>query len=251
MTDLKFYDAAYPPAKPPATDGVCIYIGGDTPHVWTRAEVDDQPARYRLPVYVRSDPARADAASDVAAAVRQLDAIGAPKRTLVAWDVETAADAAYMSAVWYALQNAGWQLIDYGSQDTVHGNDCPDGYYWGAAWTGAEHLAVGDVMTQYATFTDYDLSAALPSLPFWDTRPSALTYTEEIMQQLPTIGQGADGTAVRTAQALCEARGFTLAIDGIFGPQTKAAVMGAQRAGKVSVDGIVGPQTWPVLAGVS
>ena len=54
---LRFYDAAYPPAKPPAADGVCIYIGGDTPHVWTLAEIEAQPARYRLPIFVRSNPA--------------------------------------------------------------------------------------------------------------------------------------------------------------------------------------------------
>lgn len=258
MPDLTFYDASAPPADPPSTDGVCIYIGGDTPHVWTPAEIDRQKARYRLPIFVRSNPAGASAARDVKAAVAQLQVIGAPKGCLVAWDTETAADVPYMSAVYLYLRAAGYQLIDYGSQSSVFGNLVPDGYYWGADWTGTARIDTGDKMTQYASFKDYDLSLAIPSLPFWDTRRPAGTvsspitnWTENIVHELPTIAQGATGTAVRTAQALCNARGFTTAVDGIYGPETKWAVEQVQQQGRISVDGIAGPQTWPVLMGVA
>lgn len=257
--DLIFYDAAYPPPHPPVTDGVCIYIGGDTPHVWTMDEIRAQTARYRLPVFVRSNPGttQADACGDAAAAIAQLHAIGAPRGCLVAWDTETAADPGYMAAIWALLKLDGYQVLDYGSQSRVFGNTIPDGYYWGADWTGEKHLAAGDVMTQYASFTSYDLDEAVPSLPFWDTTPhpthaasSIAPWEEEIVKQLPTIGQGATGTAVRTIQALCCARGHSTYIDGIFGPLTKAAVEAVQTGARIGVDGIVGPVTWPVLMGI-
>ena len=107
MSDLTFYDAAWPPVPPPAADGACCYIGGDAVHVWTAEEIKAQTARYRLPVFVRSDPRGiAGVAADVNAAVAQLKAIGAPKGTLVAWDMETAADKAYIAGVYTGLAAA-------------------------------------------------------------------------------------------------------------------------------------------------
>lgn len=171
---LSFWDAAYPPSSPPHADGVVVYLGGDTPHPWTDAEVAAQHARYRLPVWVRSNPPGPGAAADVAGAVARLKALGAPKGTLVAWDMETAADAPYIRAVYALLKAAGYLLIVYGSQSAVLGNHVPDGLYWGADWTGTPHLHSPDVMTQWVSFTGYDVSLAEASLPFWDTAPHVL-----------------------------------------------------------------------------
>jgi hypothetical protein len=205
---LTFYDAAYPPAHPPATDGVCGYIGGDTPHVWTAAEWKAQAARYRLPVFVRSSPPGPGAAADVAAAVAQLKAIGAPHGTLVAWDTETAADAAYISGVYVRLAAAGYKLIVYGSQAAVMGNQAPDGLYWGADWTDVPHLHSGDQMTQYVSYAAYDESLAAPTLPFWDTRPAPKPKETgmEISKTPPgnwegtvvVLGKGTDGNIWQT-----------------------------------------------------
>jgi peptidoglycan hydrolase-like protein with peptidoglycan-binding domain len=64
----------------------------------------------------------------------------------------------------------------------------------------------------------------------------------------PTIGQGAIGTAVRRLQrALRRTPNHELALDGVFGPQTGAAVREFQREAGLAVDGIVGPQTWQAL----
>jgi hypothetical protein len=169
VSDLTFYDAAYPPASPPATEGVCFYIGGDTPHVWTTSEIAAQKARYRLPIYVRSDPPGPGAGADVSAAVSRLREIGAPQGTLVAWDLETAADETYVHEVFDELKSAGYTLIVYGSQSSVFGNNTPNGLYWGADWTGTPHIAPGDAMTQYVSTNAYDLSLAQSTLPFWDT----------------------------------------------------------------------------------
>lgn len=190
---LTFYDAAWPPAHPPKTDGVCGYIGGDTPHIWSDADWWFQPARYRLPIFVRSNPPGPGAVADVAAAVAQLKAIGAPHGTLVAWDTETAADAAYISSVYIHLTAAGYKLIVYGSQSAVMGNQNPDGLYWGADWTDTPHLHSGDQMTQYVSYPAYDENLAQASLPFWDTRPAPKGWTFPAPGGLHVVKQTRDG----------------------------------------------------------
>lgn len=262
MRNLMFYDAAYPPpSEPPGMDGVAFYIGGDTPHVWTAAEIGATCVRYRLPIYVRSDPSRASAQNDASTALMQLRAIGAPRGCLVAWDTEVAADPGYMRAIFELIVGGGgYALIDYGSQSALFANELPvGGYYWGADWTGGPHVVPGDQMTQFAAVTNYDESEAHASLPFWDTRPTTPAptstptayQTETLMQQLPQIRQGATGAAVRTAQGLCIARGHLVIVDGIFGPATAAAIRDVQAAARISIDGIIGPRTWPVLLGIA
>lgn len=257
MTDLTFYDAAVPPPHPPKTDGVAFYIGGDAVHLWTYSEIEATTARYRLPIFVRSNPAGASSASDVTSAVVRLQEIGAPKGCLVAWDSETSADPGYMLGVFQHLQLADYKLLDYGSQSSVFGNSAPDGYYWGADWTGNAAVLPGDAGTQYADDGAYDLNVFKPGLPFWDTHTGSTTPTppvnwqEHMMQQLPVVQQGATGTVVRTIQGLCGARGWPVGIDGSFGPETENAVHLVQAHAGLTNDGIVGPKTWPALLGIA
>lgn len=269
MGTLKFVDAAFMPDPLPDADGFCFYIGGDTPHVYTHAEVAALKAKYRylLPIFVRAPMPGSGAASDVVAAVTQLRAIGAPKGTLVAWDSETSIDAPYIQAVYADLAAAGWKLIDYGSQAFVFGNQNPDGYYWGADWTSIAHLHSGDAVTQYASFSGYDESLAESTLPFWDPSgpapdpPSPVnTWQETMMNKLPTLQQGAQDTPghvyfVTRIQALVEAIGAInslgtvcqLTQDGDFGPGTTAGVTRIQQFFGLTQDGIVGPHTWSCL----
>lgn len=51
----------------------------------------------------------------------------------------------------------------------------------------------------------------------------------------------------RAVQIALAARGYTIVVDGSYGPQTTAVVKLAQKALGVVVDGVVGPQTWAVL----
>jgi hypothetical protein len=60
--------------------------------------------------------------------------------------------------------------------------------------------------------------------------------------------QGSTGPEVRAIQRLLKAKfGYTLNIDGIFGPDTKDAVKDFQADHGLTVDGIVGPNTWKKL----
>ncbi|SFO82006.1 Putative peptidoglycan binding domain-containing protein [Amycolatopsis arida] len=66
----------------------------------------------------------------------------------------------------------------------------------------------------------------------------------------PTLRAGSTGQAVRDLQAFLN-RVYPaysrLAVDGIFGPNTTAAVKEFQRRSGLAVDGIVGPRTWAKL----
>jgi hypothetical protein len=75
--------------------------------------------------------------------------------------------------------------------------------------------------------------------------------------QWPTLKRGADGQAVRELQALLNAHGASLVVDGDFGPATDKALRAFQRRHKVrnsvvngNGDGIVGRYTREALGRV-
>ncbi len=63
----------------------------------------------------------------------------------------------------------------------------------------------------------------------------------------PLENEGSTGEDVKTVQYLVTAHGHSTAVDGSYGPLTKAAVEAFQSSRGLSVDGIVGAQTWPQL----
>src|SRR5690349_7265420 len=63
----------------------------------------------------------------------------------------------------------------------------------------------------------------------------------------PTVQQGNTGEKVFSIQLMLQAHGYSLSVDGDFGPQTTSTVRSFQSAHGLGVDGIVGPQTWPAL----
>jgi peptidoglycan hydrolase-like protein with peptidoglycan-binding domain len=62
-----------------------------------------------------------------------------------------------------------------------------------------------------------------------------------------TVQQGASGNAVRALQSQLNAHGYALAVDGVFGSGTNAAVRSFQSARGLTVDGIAGANTWRAL----
>ena len=68
--------------------------------------------------------------------------------------------------------------------------------------------------------------------------------------KLLTLKRGMSCDAVEELQALLNAKyGYNLEIDGLFGPETEAAVKDFQAKHNLTVDGIVGKKTWKTLDG--
>jgi peptidoglycan hydrolase-like protein with peptidoglycan-binding domain len=62
---------------------------------------------------------------------------------------------------------------------------------------------------------------------------------------LPILRLGMKGPAVSGLQERLRALGYLKGgADGIFGPETQAAVKAAQRVLKLEADGVVGSDTW-------
>jgi hypothetical protein len=180
----RMYDAAYPPAHPPKWEAVAAYIGGDTPHVWSTAEWNAQPARYRLPIYVRSNPGSHNPHTDAALAIAWLRGHSAPHGCAVALDLETAIAPSFVHAFDADLKAAGYVTVAYGSLSTIFSNPKPSGGYWVAHYTGNDHMEPGAVATQWASDVQlgkpWDANTVADSVPLWDTHPTpAPASTEE------------------------------------------------------------------------
>lgn len=62
-----------------------------------------------------------------------------------------------------------------------------------------------------------------------------------------TVQRGASGFRVTAIQHLLRQRGYSLTVDGSFGPTTQSRVISFQRAKGLAADGVVGPRTWSAL----
>ena len=66
--------------------------------------------------------------------------------------------------------------------------------------------------------------------------------------QAPILSYGSRGQAVRDVQTALSQQGlYNGPVDGIYGPQTRAAVLSFQRSRNLIADGIIGPRTWDVM----
>ena len=63
----------------------------------------------------------------------------------------------------------------------------------------------------------------------------------------PVVQNGNQGHPIRALQFLLRAHGHNLAVDGMFGPATEAALKAFQTGKGMTADGIVTPQTWSAL----
>ena len=63
----------------------------------------------------------------------------------------------------------------------------------------------------------------------------------------PLVRRGDQAHPVPSLQYLLRANGHSVTVDGIFGPNTEAAVRAFQQSKGLAVDGIVGPNTWSAL----
>ncbi|MFI6512929.1 peptidoglycan-binding protein [Streptosporangium sp. NPDC050855] len=56
-----------------------------------------------------------------------------------------------------------------------------------------------------------------------------------------------DKKSIKLFQARLKERGWNIAVDGVFGPKTKAIVMDFQDEKNIKADGLVGAVTWPLF----
>ncbi len=177
---LTGYDASTPPATPPVTDWALVYAGGNTPHVWTDAEIYAQGARALLPTWVALGTGEQAGRAEAAGMLAWLSRHHVPPGSLVLADFEARAAIgearAYSDHFCRALARRGYPTVIYGSLDTIlsypllhdtsAGFTAPLGYAV-ADWTGVPHLFDhrNVLITQYRPATgaerwDLDLAAS-------------------------------------------------------------------------------------------
>lgn len=176
-------DSAWPVKqdKTIKADILLVYVGGDTPHPWTNADITAQPERYIWPTWVRSNPTSAlEAGVEAALFVAWLHGHNVPPGVHVILDLETAVNAAYVNTFNLAMRAAGYKCTKYGSQNYIWKNPKTDGGTFVALPGPAVLTTEGDtVARQYAFDGSYDLSVVQPQsqLKLWDVHPPAPVVT--------------------------------------------------------------------------
>lgn len=171
------YDASTPPETPPHWHVVGGYIGGNTPHVWTEAEWNAQPAPYRLPIFTASNRSDDAAMANIDGGIirEQLTALGVREGMLVCVDTETTVYTYYLEHLNMAVRP--WRLMNYGSLSFVIRNPVTDGGRWAALWTGdifkdipligQHHIVAAQWASDVMLHKPYDASVIDGSLPLW------------------------------------------------------------------------------------
>lgn len=127
---IKMWDASDPTFEPPKwLKAVSGYIGGDTPHVWTRQQWASMGDRKKLPIWVRDKSGNANAWNDAWAILQALYTLGVPKLSAVVLDLELLVDPAYVLGVHRIIHDFGYKLWPYGSTSTLFQNPACDGYF--------------------------------------------------------------------------------------------------------------------------
>lgn len=178
MTLRWMYDASTPPASPPHWHVAAGYIGGDTPHVWTKAEWLAQPAPELLPIFTASNRADSAAAAvtDNGAIHAALEALGVPYGATVVVDIETRVYTAYLEELNELLLHQ-WPLMVYGSLSTVVHNPLTSGGRWAADWTdlvstgielvGTDGIKAAQIADDRMLGRPWDWSLIDSSVPLW------------------------------------------------------------------------------------
>lgn len=254
MTTLEMADSSAPPPHPAPVPVYAFYAGGQTPHAWTPADIKTITSRWGLPIWVCTDPAAAAAAiaADYLAWLRDHDW---QRGTTVALDHENVPLGAVISDLSAILDHAGYRLLDYQSKDIIPGEPATTGGLWVPDWTGIPHMYPGAAATQYADSEmlglpwDGDLIDA--AVPLHQLNPPAVHKIPQVTVSatVPELARGDTGPAVRRVQHLIlawnPAELPAAGPDGIFGPETVAALRSFQRVYGITADaGTVTAETW-------
>jgi hypothetical protein len=98
-----------------------------------------------------------------------------------------------------------------------------------------------------------------PGVSWWDwqeathaewlalSRPAGTLPGYQAYRLMAPIKKGSKGDLVVWAQEHLISAGYRIGVDGGFGPNTRRAVLGFQRARSLTADGVIGPATWSAL----
>lgn len=99
----------------------------------------------------------------------------------------------------------------------------------------------------------HGVEAYLSDHPAPDPAANPASGGPDEAHRLPMLAEGAGmpprdpNPHVRSLQGLLHSHGYHVAVDGRFGPATDSAVRSFQSGSRLAVDGIVGPHTWAAL----
>ena len=118
-------------------------------------------------------------------------------------------------------------------------------------------IHAGDTVEQYingkwqpliATVVNGVATVEVTSDPVIDIVHPPLATVAAIVRSVVTVRYGSVGASVKKAQVLLNRHGAKLAVDGIFGPKTLAAVRAFQHRSGLARSGVVAGITWKALA---
>lgn len=183
------------------------YVGGATPHVWSPAQWDAQPARFRCPFFVPYPGMAPAQQADLLLAA--LGHLGAPRGTIVFLDMETSADPGLVNGIANIVHAEGHPVGVYGSEGAVFGNPPRSGYFV-ALYDGVARLyehphSIAKQYTRgYVTpeGVTVDLSVFADSVPLWDTRPPVPVQLPSWAQQAVSALTGAIVGCEQTRQSI-------------------------------------------------
>lgn len=159
------FDASTPPGVPyPGAAAVMGYIGGNTPHVWTRDEWRRFAALVQFPIWV--GVFEADPVGHARQAVSAARALGwspnppSGNRRGIIIDYETEVNQAWIDSFAAVVWAAGYETFVYGSESTITGNPPKEGR-WIALYNGLANLPdiPYAVAHQYAANIPFDGTA--------------------------------------------------------------------------------------------
>jgi hypothetical protein len=137
------FDAADPNEIPQLDNNAAVIAGylnpGDPLRPWKAKDWAKFPKHRKLPILVRSDPTgKSEAEDDAFAGMQNLYDLGALE-CLVALDIETALDPAYVTRFGTILNTYGYRVLPYGSRDNLLSLPKLDG-----RWLAAPGMSFGD-----------------------------------------------------------------------------------------------------------
>ena len=161
--------------------------------------------------------------------ITQATPTGAPKFTKITSSGKTLGDAALVKTVSGSGDGFGTALAD---STSVEANKS---YGWKFTPTDSNYKSIsGSVVVYTVRRVSHSGGAAA------DSAAAAAAQ--------PTVYSGSRGESVKTLQERLNAKGYNAgSVDGIFGKNTREAVMAFQKANGLAADGIVGKLTWAKL----